>query len=87
MRNYILQNNLSGNDYVFMRYEKPIRWPLSNKDKVYYVKGRNLDADFFVEETDEVIQVAYSVINISNDRETKALVEAAEITLNIAEVL
>ena len=25
MRNYILQNNLSGNDYVFMRYGKPIR--------------------------------------------------------------
>ena len=25
MQNYILQNNLSGNDYVFMRYGKPIR--------------------------------------------------------------
>ena len=25
LRNYILQNNLSGNDYVFMRYGKPIR--------------------------------------------------------------
>ena len=47
-------------------------------NKVYYLKGRNLDADFFIEETDEVIQVAYSVINISNGRETKALVEAAK---------
>ena len=48
------------------------------KDNVYYLKGQNLDADFFIEETDEVIQVAYSVINISNGRETKALVEAAK---------
>ena len=48
------------------------------KDNVYYLKGQNLDADFFVEGTDEVIQVAYSVTNISNDRETKALVEAAK---------
>ncbi len=47
-------------------------------NKVYYLKGQNLDADFFVEETGEVIQVAYSTKNISNDRETKALVEAAK---------
>ena len=48
------------------------------KDNVYYLKSQNLDADFFVEETGEVIQVAYSVINISNDRETKALVDASK---------
>jgi len=48
------------------------------KDKLYYLKGQNLDADFFVEETRQVIQVAYSVTNISNDRETKALVESAK---------
>lgn len=47
-------------------------------NKVYYLKGQNLDADFFVEETGEVIQVAYSTKNISNDRETKALVEASK---------
>lgn len=47
------------------------------KDNVYYLKGQNIDADFFVEETGEVIQVAYSVSNISSDRETRTLVEAA----------
>lgn len=49
------------------------------KDNVYYLKGQNIDADFFVEETGEVIQVAYSVSNISSDRETRTLVEAARI--------
>ena len=48
------------------------------KDNVYYLKGENLDADFFVEETGAVIQVAYSAKNISNDRETKTLVDAAK---------
>ncbi len=48
------------------------------KDNVYYLKGQNIDADFFVEETGEVIQVAYSVSNISNDRETRTLVEASK---------
>ena len=48
------------------------------KENVYYLKGQNLDADFFVEDTGEVIQVAYSAINISNDRETKTLIEAAK---------
>ena len=48
------------------------------KDQVYYLKTQNLDVDFFIEETGEVIQVAYSVGNISNDRETNALVEAAK---------
>ena len=49
------------------------------KDNVYYLKGQNIDADFFVEETGEVIQVAYSVSNISSVRETRTLVEAARI--------
>lgn len=49
-----------------------------HKDNVYYLKGRNLEADFFIEETGEVIQVAYSASTISNDRETKSLVEAAK---------
>ena len=49
------------------------------KDNVYYLKGQNIDADFFVEETGEVIQVAYSVSNISSDREIRTLVEAARI--------
>ena len=48
------------------------------KDSVYYLKGQNLDADFFVEETGEVIQVAYSATNISSDRETKTLIEAVK---------
>ena len=46
--------------------------------EVYYLKGQNLDADFYIEETGEVIQVAYSIKNISSDRETKSLVSAAK---------
>ncbi|MCQ2604406.1 MAG: hypothetical protein MJ215_05120, partial [Spirochaetia bacterium] len=38
----------------------------------------NLDADFFVEETGTVIQAAYSISNISDDRETRALIQAAK---------
>ena len=49
------------------------------KDNVYYLKGQNIVADFFVEETGEVIQVAYSVSNISSDREIRTLVEASRI--------
>lgn len=48
------------------------------KNQVYYLKGQNLDADFFIEETGEVIQVAYSLSNISDDRETRSLLEAAK---------
>ena len=48
------------------------------KDNLYYLKSQNIDADFFVEETGEVIQVAYSVSNISSDRETRTLLEAAK---------
>ncbi len=49
-----------------------------HKGKVYYLKGQNLDADFYIEETGEVIQVAYSIKNISSDRETKSLITAAK---------
>jgi predicted AAA+ superfamily ATPase len=49
-----------------------------HKNSVYYLKGKNFDVDFFVEDTGEVIQVAYSVTNISDDRESKALAEAAK---------
>ena len=45
---------------------------------MYYLKSKNLDVDFFIEETGTAIQVAYSVTNISDDRETKSLVEAAK---------
>ncbi len=49
-----------------------------HKGKVYYLKGQNLDADFYIEETGEVIQVAYSIKNISSDREIKSLITAAK---------
>ena len=48
------------------------------KGNVYYLKSQSLDVDFFIEETGTAIQVAYSVTNISDDRETKSLVEAAK---------
>lgn len=48
------------------------------KDNVYYLKSRNIDVDFFVEETGQVIQVAYSVINVSDDREIRNLIESAK---------
>lgn len=48
------------------------------KHNVYYLKGKNIDLDFFVEETGELIQVAYSVFNISSDREIHTLLEASK---------
>ena len=48
------------------------------KGNVYYLKSQNLDVDFYIEETGTAIQVAYSITNISDDRETKSLVEAAK---------
>lgn len=53
---------------------------LHNKypDSLYYLKGQNLDIDFFVEKTGEVVQVSYSIENISDDRETKSLVHASK---------
>lgn len=49
------------------------------KDGVHYLKGRNIDADFFVEKTGEVIQVSYSLSASSSDRETLTLVKASKI--------
>ena len=37
-----------------------------------------MDVDFFVEGTGEVIQVAYSITNISSDREVRGIVAAAK---------
>ena len=48
------------------------------KGNVCYLKSQNLDVDFFIEETGTAIQVAYSITNISDDRETKSLVEDAK---------
>ena len=50
----------------------------NNFEEIYYLKAQNLDADFFVPETGTVVQVAYSLSNMSDDRETKALVQAAK---------
>lgn len=60
--------------------ENPVAINLWNryKDKVYYLKSQNLDVDFFVEKTGEVIQAAFSVSDFSYDRETKALIQAAK---------
>lgn len=48
------------------------------RNNVYYLKSQNIDADFYVEEVGVVIQVAYSINNISDDRELKALVQVAK---------
>ena len=50
----------------------------NNFEEIYYLKAQNLDADFFVPETGTVVQVAYSLSKMSDDRETKALVQAAK---------
>lgn len=59
--------------------ENPVAVNLWNryKDKIYYLKSRNVDVDFFVEKTGEVIQAAFSVSDVSYNRETKALMQAA----------
>ena len=44
----------------------------------YYLKADALDIDFFIPDTGEVIQTAYSVENISSERETESLVKAAK---------
>ncbi len=44
----------------------------------YYLKTDALDVDFFVPDTGEVIQVAYSIENISSERETGSLLKAAK---------
>lgn len=50
----------------------------NNFDEIYYLKSQKLDVDFFVPKTGTVVQVAFSLKNTSDDRETKALVQAAK---------
>lgn len=45
----------------------------------YYLKSDNLDVDFFVPKTKTVMQAAYSVSKIGNDREIKELVKSAKL--------
>ncbi len=46
------------------------------KGDFYFVKTHSLDIDFFVPSSGELIQVAYSIDNISSDRETSSLLKA-----------
>ncbi len=49
------------------------------KRKLYYLKGKKLDADFHLSDEDALIQVAYSIKdNLAFERETSALVKYAE---------
>ncbi len=49
-----------------------------HKEHLYYLKSQSLDVDFFAEDTGEVIQVAYSIREISDERETRSLVQASK---------
>ncbi|MBO7122869.1 MAG: ATP-binding protein [Treponema sp.] len=48
----------------------------------YYLKSDDLDVDFFVPNIKTVIQAAYSVSKIGNDREIKELVKSARLVKN-----
>lgn len=48
------------------------------RDGVYYLKGRDVDVDFYVEETGSAIQVAYEISSTSSDREIRSLVNVAK---------
>ena len=49
------------------------------KGKLYYLKGKTVDADFYLSEEDAVIQVAYSIKEgIAFERETSALMKYAK---------
>lgn len=58
--------------------ENLVALTLQNKypQDLYYLKSHKLDVDFFVPKIKTVYQVAYSLKNISNDRETNSLIEA-----------
>ena len=45
------------------------------KDEVFYLKSSSIDIDFFVPEIQTVFQVAYSIKNISSQREITSLIE------------
>ena len=48
------------------------------KDEVFYLKSSSIDIDFFVPEIQTVFQVAYSIKNISSQREITSLIEVAK---------
>lgn len=48
------------------------------KDEVFYLKTSSIDIDFFVPEIQTVFQVAYSIKNISSQREITSLIEVAK---------
>lgn len=49
------------------------------KGKLYYLKGKKLDVDFYLSEEDALIQVSYSIKeNLAFERETSALVKYAK---------
>ena len=49
-----------------------------HQDGLYFLRSQNLDIDFFVEDTGTLYQVAWSLKNISNTRETDSLLVAAK---------
>lgn len=52
---------------------------LHNKyEEIYYLKSKNLDADFFIPENGTVVQVSYSLKNNADDREIASILEAAK---------
>ena len=48
------------------------------KDEVFYLKSSSIDIDFFVPEIQTVFQVAYSIKNISSQREITSLIEVTK---------
>lgn len=81
---YFMDNgilNLFVNDKAISLLENIVAIELYReaKGKLYYLKGKTLDANFYLSEEDAVIQVAYSVKeNLAFERETSALVKYAK---------
>lgn len=48
------------------------------KEQVFYLKGTTFDIDFYVPVAGLVVQVAYSIKEISSNRETESIVKAAK---------
>ncbi|MBO4732612.1 MAG: ATP-binding protein, partial [Spirochaetaceae bacterium] len=52
---------------------------LHNKyEEIYYLKSKKLDVDFFIPEIGTVVQVAYSLKNIEDDREIASILEVSK---------
>ncbi|MBO7486521.1 MAG: ATP-binding protein [Spirochaetaceae bacterium] len=52
---------------------------LHNKyEEIYYLKSKKLDVDFFIPENGTVVQVAYSLKNIEDDREIASILEVSK---------